>query len=365
MRAQSKDLVRLLTSAAAIAALVVAFNYVIDPLQIFHPALFYPARYSSDPRIQDAGLIYSQNFDTVFIGTSLGIHFRQSEIDGHIGGRSVKLAMSGGTSKEQSLVLSAALGRLPKRVVWQMDDYMFRNSEEVEAYLQADLYRMNLKGITGYLFSFETSRESMWILLRLLKPMRALARELVVLGYLKFDQTEANELNTFPPGFLNPGFNAARAKEAFRLSLRSPTEISAGFDYGSMTKNFDRDALALIKENPNTAFVVYFPPYSILRFVAMREVAPEVLETIYKFNAYQLERLSELSNVALYDFRDIKGITHRLDNYSDTVHHSTTVDNQILGFIASNEHLVDRANPTATINNLKKQVQEYRFEGVE
>ena len=31
--------------------------------------------------MQDAGLIRSQQFDTVFMGTSLAIHFRQSDID--------------------------------------------------------------------------------------------------------------------------------------------------------------------------------------------------------------------------------------------------------------------------------------------
>ncbi len=365
MRAQPKDLVLFLTSTAVVAALVAALNCAIDPLQIFHRALFYPARYSSDPRIQDAGLIHSQNFDTVFMGTSLGIHFRQSEIDEHIGGKSVKLAMSGGTSKEQNLVLNAALRRLPKRVVWQMDDYMFRNSEDVEAYLKTDLYRTNFKGIVGYLFSPETSRESVWILFRLLRPLQVVARDLVRLGYLKFDQTEVNELNTFPPAMANPAFNAAHAKEAFRISLRSPTEVSDGFDYGSMVRNFDRDAIALIKKNPDTAFVVYFPPYSILHFVAMREVAPEALEAIYKFSAYQLEQLSQLSNVALYDFRDIEEITHNLDNYRDTVHPWTTVDNQILAFIASGEHRVNPARPTAAIDNLKKQVERYRFEGAE
>jgi hypothetical protein len=365
MRAQPKDLVVFLTSTAVVAALIAAFNYAIDPLQIFHPPLFYSALYSSDPRFQDAGLIHSQNFDTVFMGTSLGIHVRQSDIDEHIGGKSVKLAMSGGTSKEQNLVLSAALHRLPKRIVWQMDDYMFRSSEDVEAYLQVDLYRMNPKGIAGYLFSFKTSRESIWILLRLWKRTRAIVQELLISGYLKFDQAEVNEINTFPPGMSNSAFNAAHAKEAFRLSLRSPAEITLGIDYDSMKSNFDRDAIMLIKENPNTAFVVYFPPYSILRFVAMREVAPEALETIYKFNAYQLERLAQLSNVALYDFRDISEITHNLDNYRDTVHYWATVDNQILAFIAFGEHRVDPARPTAAIDNLKKQVERYRFEGAE
>ena len=111
--------------------------------------------YSNDSRMQDAGLIRSQDFDTVFMGTSLAIHFRQSDIDRLVGGRSLKLAMSGSNSHEQSFVLAAALERHPKRVIWQMDDWIFRDAPDVDSnpFLPANLYRRNAKGLGEYLFS--------------------------------------------------------------------------------------------------------------------------------------------------------------------------------------------------------------------
>ena len=42
---------------------------------------FSPRCIRTDSRMQNAGLIRSQRFDTVFMGTSLAIHFRQSDID--------------------------------------------------------------------------------------------------------------------------------------------------------------------------------------------------------------------------------------------------------------------------------------------
>ena len=83
--------------------------------------------------MQDAGLIRSQDFDTVFMGTSLAIHFRQSDIDRILGGRSLKLAMTGSNSREQSFVLAAAMARHPKRVIWQMDDWIFRDAPEIDS----------------------------------------------------------------------------------------------------------------------------------------------------------------------------------------------------------------------------------------
>ncbi len=96
--------------------------------------------------MQDAGLIRSQEFDTVFMGTSLAIHFRQSDIDRLLGVRSLKLAMTGSSSREQSFVLAAALERRPRRVIWQMDDWIFRDAPDIDhdIYLPADLYRRNV-----------------------------------------------------------------------------------------------------------------------------------------------------------------------------------------------------------------------------
>src|SRR6266481_433387 len=151
MSASAKCLIQFLSAAVAIILLAAALNFVVDPLQLFRPARLFAAMYSPDSRMQDAGLIRSQDFDTVYMGTSLAIHFRQSDIDRVIGGRSLKLSMTGSNSKEQSFVLSAALERHPKRVIWQVDDWIFRAAPDVDAnvYLPADLYRRNATGIAS------------------------------------------------------------------------------------------------------------------------------------------------------------------------------------------------------------------------
>src|SRR6266851_328864 len=147
-------LLRFLCASGLIIVLAAALNFVVDPLQLFRPARLFAAMYSPDSRMQDAGLIRSQEFDTVFMGTSLAIHFRQSDIDRLLGVKSLKLSMTGSTSHEQSFVIAAALDRHPKRAIWQVDDWIFRDAAEVDQdiYLPADLYRRNIKGIAGYLF---------------------------------------------------------------------------------------------------------------------------------------------------------------------------------------------------------------------
>ena len=83
--------------------------------------------------MQDAGLIRSQDFDTVFMGTSLAIHFRQSDIDRMLGVKSLKLALNGSSSREQAFVLAAALERHPKRVLWEVDDWIFHDAPDIDS----------------------------------------------------------------------------------------------------------------------------------------------------------------------------------------------------------------------------------------
>src|SRR5882757_9330913 len=201
MSQAAKNLLRLLCVAAAIVLSAVALNYVVDPLQLFRPARSFAAMYSADTRMQDAGLIRSQEFDTIFMGTSLAIHYRQSDIDRALGVRSLKLSMTGATSKEQSFVLAAALERRPKRVVWQMDDWIFRDAPDVEkdVYVPVDLYRRNVKGIAGYLFSGAMARESLWILARSIPPLEPVVARLTTGVLFKFPIANVDDINALHP----------------------------------------------------------------------------------------------------------------------------------------------------------------------
>src|SRR6202167_3054312 len=141
MSKPAQNLLRFLCTSGLIMAAAAVLDFVVDPLQIFRPARLFAAMYSQDSRMQDAGLIRSQDFDTVFMGTSLAIHFRQSDIDRVLGVHSLKLSLNGSTSTEQNFVLAAALERHPKRVLWEMDDWIFLDAPDIDSniYLPADL----------------------------------------------------------------------------------------------------------------------------------------------------------------------------------------------------------------------------------
>jgi hypothetical protein len=367
MSTSAKNLVRFLLASAAFMAAAVALNFVVDPLQLFRPAKLFAAMYSQDTRMQDAGLIRSQDFDTVFMGTSLAIHFRQSEIDRALGVHSLKLAMTGSTSREQSFVLASALERHPKRVIWQMDDWIFVDSDEIDkdVWLPADLYRRNAKGIASYLFSGAMTRESLWILLRSIPPLKPVVAKLTNGVMFSFALSEVDDIYALRADFDVAGtYNAAKAMAEF-THITEPSRaayLGEGYNYDAEVKNFERDAIGLIASHPDVTFDIYFPPYSILQWVAMRDASPATLKIVYDLSAYMSRRLLECPNVRLFDFRSSQEITHDLGNYSDVVHHSPAIDKRVLAMLASGEYLVDRAAPTASLERLKAQVEAYRVQ---
>jgi hypothetical protein len=370
MSTPGKYLPRLVCASGLIIVSAVALNYIVDPLQLFRPARVFAAMYSQDNRMQNAGLIQSQEFDTVFMGTSLAIHFRQSDIDRLLGVRSVKLAMTGSNSHEQSFVLATALERRPGRVIWQMDDWIFRDAPEIDQdiYLPADLYRRNAKGIAGYLFSGAMARESLWLLTRSIPPLEAAVARLTTDVVFKFQISDVDDINALAPDFdVSKAYNASKALAAF-TRITDPVRsrfLAEGYVYGAMVRAFERDAIDLIAQNPDVTFDIYFPPYSILQFVAMRDASPATLKTVYEFAAYAGPRLAQFPNVRLHDFRGVKEITHDLNNYGDVIHHSPDIDLKVLSWLAAGRYVVSPASPTASLERLKAQVEAYRVSDVE
>jgi hypothetical protein len=370
MTGPAKNLLRFLGASALVMLGAATLNFVVDPLQLLRPARLFAAMYSPDSRMQDAGLIRSQQFDTVFMGTSLAIHFRQSDIDRVLGVHSLKLAMTGSDSSEQSFVIATALQRHPKRVIWQVDDWIFRTGAPIDSdvYLPADLYRRNIKGIVGYLFSGAMARESAWILARSIPPLEPVVARLTNGVMFKFPITRVDDINTLRPDVdVAEAYNATRAMASYS-NVTAPSRrafLADRYDYDAMVRNFERDAIGLIEKYPDVRFDLYFPPYSMLQWAAMRDASPSTLKIVYDFSGYISRRLAQFPNASLYDFREAAETTHELKNYADVVHHSPVVDLRILDWLRDGKYLVDRAAPTASLERLKAQVEAYQVGDLE
>jgi len=364
MRGTFKYLRRLLLASIACTLGAAVLTYAVDPLQLFRPSRLV-AFYSDETRVQNAGLIRSQPFDAAFMGTSLAIHFRQSDIDRALGVHSLKLAMTGSNSRQQSFVLEQAIARGARRVIWQMDDFIFVDAADIEAdpFLSVDLYRGTAKGIASYVFSAAMAKESAFALLRSLPPLQEPLTRAAPYLPVKFALADVDDIYALPRDFdVARDYNAKKTLASFAY-ITSPVRsrfLGEGYGYDAMVRHFERDAVGLIARHPDVTFDIYFPPYSILQFVAMRDASPATLKIVTDLTAVIAQRLTQLPNVRLHDFRAIKAVTHDLGNYADVIHHSPVIDAKVLKWLASGEYRVDPKKPTASLDELKAQVEAYR-----
>jgi hypothetical protein len=249
-----------------------------------------------------------------------------------------------------------------------MDDWIFRDSADVDAdnsYLPVNLYRRNARGIASYLFSGSMARESLWIALRSIPPLQPLIARLTTGVVFRFAIADVDDINALHRSFDVGGFyNAKNALASFRRAIDPANRalIAAGYDYDAMVRNFERDAIGLIAANPDVKFDIYFPPYSILHFVAMRDASPSTLKIVTDFSAYAAPRLLRFPNATLHDLREAKEITHDLNNYGDIIHHSPATDVKVLQLLAERKYVVDPAAPLASLQRLRAQIEAYRVD---
>ena len=206
--------------------------------------------------------------------------------------------------------------------------------------------------------------DALWIVARSTPPLEPIAASLTSEALFKFPLTDADDINALPRGEdVGAMYNARRAMAAFKYitdPIRSKYLLD-DTDYDMKVRVFERDAIGLIRANPGVTFDIYLPPYSILQWVALRETSPETLQSVYAFSVYFCQRLMDFPNVRLFDFRSLGDVTHDLNNYSDVIHHSPDIDLKVLNWLAQDRYRVDAAAPTASLDQLKAQVEAYRL----
>ena len=207
------------------------------------------------------------------------------------------------------------------------------------------------------------TKESLWSLARAWPPLRAPAVGLTTDRLFKFAIPDVDDIHALPrDADITAHYNAKRAMADF-IGITDPSRsayLAEGYDYDAMVRNFEGDAIGLMEKHPDVRFDIYFPPYSILQFVAMRDAAPAALKVVYGFTGYAAQRLAKFPNVRLHDFRSVRQVTHDLDNYGDVIHHSPVVDRQVLSWLAGGDYIVDPGAPLASLEQLKAQVEAYQ-----
>lgn len=307
--------------AVVVAAAVALLTAFIDPLQFYHKATWYNARFSTEERYQNPGLAKNFDYDTIIIGTSMTQNFVPSEVGELLGGTAMKLSMEGSISEEHHLVANLALGTgKVKKVLWGLD-YFSLKSKSADSTYEIPEYMYDNKWWNDYPYWFNYTAYEQFFKSVVLQLKGTPKQNL---DYL----SNWNWMVTFGKERVAKAYEKANAEEGFfGLVEETPDVLKA---------NFERNILSLIKEHPDVEFYFYYPPYSVLRQVAWYNTNPTRFQYQIEMRKWMYEQFAQYPNVKLYDFQTADW-TYDLDLYKDLSHHHMDVNKWIAEAIAKDD----------------------------
>jgi len=334
-------------------AIVAGFNFLVDPLQFYRQAAFYQPSFSTEQRYQNPGLAKNFAYDTIIIGSSMTENFVPSYLNEKLGGKALKLSMSGASAYEENLIVQLALktGQV-KNILWGLDYASLKGSPDrvrnEDVPFPFYLYDQNSANDLSYLLSITTLETSTADLINLLESRPPANSNLEHLN---------NWSSWFSYGrdIMLKLWQEDQSKR--KSGIKQYDKIDSSFP--AMQLSFNMNILPLIKDNPDVNFIIYYPPYSILRYRSIYEEDPSQFFSELQIKRYIFTCLEGTNNVILYDFQSDKNLNTMLSHYKDFSHHSQAFNDFIIDSIARNDsrYRVAPWNLETMLSDLKEQVE--------
>jgi len=301
---------------------------MIDPFFHFHApldALSYPL---NNQRYQNDGIVRHFDYDALITGTSMTENFKTSEFDALFDTKSIKVSYSGGTFPELIANLEQALEHNPdlKTVLFCVDQWFLSSGREL---IQADgdyphyLYDDNPFNDVEYVLN----REIFWG-----NTLEVLTHTHKGLPSTSFDEY-SSWISSYDAKTVLSNYNRPEPEEP-----RGTTKA----DISRLKDTMENTLVKLARSHPDTVFIVYFPPYSILAWDSW------IQEGLFSKNIELFQLASEIllqeENIHVFSFHsDFSTITD-LNNYRDTVHHSDKINSLLLQRFHSGEFRLTNEN---------------------
>lgn len=198
-------------------------------------------------RYQMAGLIRHQDYSAVVMGTSLVANYRASWFTQGTGEQTLKITFPDGWISEFDTALRLAFRTHPKlnRVYFGLDpNILVRSDSGRTVELPQYLYNQNPLDDVEYLLNADTYETALRTFLR----------------------RRSEEAVTLDDAYVWDGAHDFSWDDALRGYARpeiNPAPLSADAYLSAAEENLDV-VCAWLEEHPNTQFIIWFPPYSIL-----------------------------------------------------------------------------------------------------
>jgi hypothetical protein len=272
----------------------VGVNWLVDPYRIFHKPWVGNDYFTTDRTMRDtaAGIINTEEFDSIILGSSMAANFSPNEASQLFGSHFVNITMDGSGIPERSLVLKYALERRKLADVIFSFDWGSLDT------------RVDASPVAPYTFLYDDNRANdLLIYASSFGPIRyAFCRNFLITSDFPCPNTK-KDLETLVEwhsnwehskrfGGLNKWLDAkndAQVKGALKAIADSVNTIESGMvkavDPAMVELNvarrrtvFNESLLSTAALYPETRFLLFFPPYSRLNFSILKQSDPQRFE---------------------------------------------------------------------------------------
>ena len=308
-------------------------NMIIDPFfQYSAPkeGLYYALRTEA---YINPGIIKNFDYDSILFGSSMVENFKVSLLDEAFGTKTVKIPQPGGYFKNFDILFSIAFQRNPppKNVFFGFDIARLHNDPKATVNpLPEYLYDNKVMNDISYLLNKEVVLRSFYALMKTLQ------------------NTSPKTMDEYGAWQDIAVFGRDEVIKGYSRRLEKNNMRPADYLLNVAKENVETNVIPHIRDNPNTSFYIFFPPYSILYWDARMRNGE--FESVFNGLRYSMETLLQFENVSLFFFSDSQQIICDLDNYRDSTHFSIDVSNQIAQSLIDGTHQVTLENYDDILN---------------
>lgn len=350
-----------------VLSIIVTFGVILFRVYWADPLHFYSldtskARYSSNMRVQAAGLINNLDFDSVILGNSHMENTSCKEASEVFGGKFINVSLSGSNLYERAVLLERILAKGDIKTVYLLLGARLDKTGHGKYAIDNWDYLYDENRFNDILYYFN-SHDLICIF--------TFSKQSSCIGSRK-DLDKPNAWSEIPAH--NSRFGGIRnwikyynnnqlrpiLTEAIPLAAaKSRNELTDGVDFKTVEQidiTIEETLVTFAKRYPDTNFYAFFNPESLLLHA--------VEKTSGKFDFYKafvkevVRLLTPYSNFKIYGFDNLE-FTDDLAFYKDWSHYKPEINSLLLRHIGKDQYRLTGSNVDEYLNILTKRVDSY------
>ena len=342
--------------------------YSYDPLQIFHKPWGRDITFHKNMRLQVAGIANNYEFDSIIIGSSMMENTSAQEVNDKLDGDFINISLSGSTYYERLLVMKHIFRKKSiKNVLYSLDAGSYIHQQKAYESYPLETFK--------YLYDENIFNDfRAYFNINFLKCLVTISKNTECIGEnITLDRPNAwfeEERHKMRFGGLNHWFNAnnnKKIKSALRDIVSTVNKIKSGekISLNNINNNIlkaqkyvDKTIINFVKNNPDTHFIMFFPPYSRMHYAWWAQHHQPYFEIHKTIIKYLVEKSEIYPNLKIYGFED-HDFLDDIANYKDGQHYHYSIDSWILSEIEHSRGELTKNNLVRYLDTITEKAQTY------